>query len=219
MKKILLTALIVGFSFNVHISNAHAGILEFFFPSLAEKEEDPSITLRAPFADPIENNTKVEALSINKIPLELAHRQPREMADVTSTIISNSLVFQEKDYEKTLERILTTFDEQGKEEYKSFLNTSKILRVLKTEKFFVRSFVSGTPILMNSGPIDGRYRWLFDVPIMISYMNNGISEYKAGEEPTNQRMTIRIQLGRTADAPSDTGVMVERWSAKIQNIE
>ena len=218
--RLILFTLLFAFS-GLQTTPASAGLLEFFFPSLAKKEPDLTETLRAPFAEPpaAGNEEQTEALSKNSVPIELPHMQNGQMAKQISTMVSESLAFQSTDYKDDLRKILGNFDEEGKAEYKKFLQDSKIARVLQTNKFYIRSIVTDTPILINSGPVQNRHRWLFDVPVMVSYMKRDTADYKAGNQATNQKMTVRIQVGRSEDAPAETGVFTERWSAKVKSVD
>ena len=111
------------------------------------------------------------------------------------------------------------FSDEGQGEYKEFLEKSSIQRVLDTKGFYVRSFVTDTPIVLNSGEVQGRYRWLFDVPVTVRYLSRKSKNYKGGDAATNQKMTVRLQVGRHDDAPEKTGVIVEKWSAKIKSVD
>lgn len=204
---------------------AKAGWLELFFPHLDTSEPDLSETLQAPFADiaPVEEGQAVKAadeyLPENAVPVEKPHRQAAHISEYVSEIVSQSLLYEGADYRAELLEILKDFDGPGKQEYQVFLAEKNILKVLQSGKYDVRSFVMDLPLLLNSGPVDGRYRWLFEVPVMVSYLEKGDDNYRDGAQPTNQKIVIRLQVGRHPDVKNQTGILVEKWSGKVRKID
>jgi hypothetical protein len=202
-----------------------AGWLELFFPHIDTSGPDLSETLQAPFADlpPLEEGQeaagKDDYLPENAVPVEKPHRQVAHISEYVSEIVSQSLLYEGADYRKDLLEVLSHFDAAGKQEYQTFLAENNILKVLQSGKYAVRSFVMDVPLLLNAGPVDGRYRWLFEVPVMVSYMEKGDADYRDGGKSTNQKIVIRLQVGRHLDAQNQTGILVEKWSGTVRKID
>lgn len=215
---IFVLAVLVGFSLSP--AAAHAGLLEFFFPSLAKKEPNLHETLRAPFADisdeDEDGNPKL-VIPENQTPLEKPHRPSPQIGEFVSDFISNAMTFK-KDYRKELDEILTGFDPQGAEQYKTFLQEKNILKILESGQYRIQSFTMGLPLRLNEGSVDGRYHWLFQAPVMVSYLPYGMDDYK-GAQPTNQKILVKVQVGRYNDAPNRAGLLVERWEGTVQKLD
>jgi hypothetical protein len=96
-----------------------------------------------------------------------------------------------------------------------FYRKNGLTKVLESKKYYIRSFVQETPLLLNEGTVEGRYRWLYEVPVMISYMDRNMHGYK-DVQPVSQTITLKIQVGRAADQSKD--ILIESWTGKVQNI-
>ena len=215
MSRVLLVAIICLFAVP-----AQAGLLEFLFPSLRDEGYNPSETLQAPFAEPEQATGEEAKLSQpeDAIPLDQPHRASADISEWTVNTVSDLMMFEHVDYKKKLEETKRYFDQGGRGQYDAFLNDTKIIKVLESGKYEVRSYVSDAPLLLNEGAVSGSYRWLYEVPVMVSYLPRGSSTYK-NLEPVNQSIVIRLQVGRSADAETDLRLQVERWSGKARKMD
>lgn len=211
-----------------------AGLLEFFFPSTRKKEYDPTYTMQAPFAVDEEARKKQidqqadpnapkppppkHVMPENNTPLSQAHRDNREISAWLTNSLSEAMTFDKPDYKEMLKADEQYFTDTGKAEYLKFLADHSLLKVLESGKFDVRSFVQGQPLLLNEGAVNGVYRWLYEVPMMVSYMERGAKSYK-DLEPVNQQLVLTVQVGRVAGVMDGAAILIERWNGKGQRVE
>ncbi len=205
------------FSMIIPQQPAHAGVLEFFFPTLRNADDDPAKTLQAPFADVEDDAEKGAKNNNDAVPLNLPHRAMTDITKWVVTVTSEVMTFS-GDYKTELEVGTAYFDEGGRQQYDAFIEEKKILNVMASGKYDVRSYVRDTPILLNEGAVQGRYRWLYEVPLMISYLQRGVKDYKE-VEAVNQNMVLRVQIGRSETAENDLGLQIERWTGKVQKMD
>lgn len=191
--------------------SANAGLLEFLFPSLRDEGPNPSETLQAPFADHEAQNDPTKRKPENAVSLELPHRSTPIITQWVITEISNVMSFDKPDVREELAEEKAFFDAGGHAEYMAFLRDAKIADVLKSGKYMVRSYVQDSPVLLNEGAVEGRYRWLYEVPVQVSYLQHGTADYE-NAEPVNQDIVVRVQIGRTADAENELALRMERWT-------
>lgn len=197
-------------------SSAQAGILEFFFGKMKDEGPDPMQTGVAPFAyDPSKPAEILEGLPESAVPSHLPHRSPAHLAEWITTVSSEILTFEKSDYREEIKLRKNYFDSSGLREYVAFLQERNIIKILEDGTFHVRSFVEEQPLLLNEGVVDGRYRWLYEVPVMVSYMNKGMKTYKKADA-VNQRIILKIQIGRSADASGVDGLKIEHFSGKAE---
>lgn len=224
MRKIIIFALIAlslvvvsGVS-----SPAQAGWLEFFFPTLAKQEPSPSETLQAPFAydDKMQAPTAPSGtnLPVNAVPLNQAHRSNAAVSDWVKGIIPDVMTIAGADYNVELEKSAPYFDATGREQFKTFLEEKGIMKVLQSQKYHVRSFVQDGPFFLNEGELSGTYHWLFEVPVMVTYLDRAMTDYKTAD-PLSQRVMLTVQVGRSASAANAEGLLLERWSGKVQKLD
>ncbi|MCC6597222.1 MAG: DotI/IcmL family type IV secretion protein [Alphaproteobacteria bacterium] len=220
--RIILSSLVVA-SLMLFSGVAHAGLLEFFFPSLKTEEPDPMQTLQAPFAadgqaPQLVGPRAVQSLPENAIPMQQPHRATRQITDWVVTVVSEAMTFDSKDMEAEKDGSLKYFNTGGRAQYEQFLKDSKLRNVIDSQKYSVRSYVRDAPLLLNEGEVKGYYRWLYEVPIMVSYMGRNEKDYRQAT-PVNQQMVITLQIGRSPMAEDSAGIVVESWSGKVQELD
>lgn len=222
MKSALLTVLMCLAAF-LHTAPAFAAksLWDVFGSMFEEKpvEPDPGQTLQAPFAyDP---NRKIEAgetLPENAVPLDISHRSSSEIGKWLMTAVSDTMSF-EIDEEGAAAPIKREyFTPSGVTQFQEFLTKTGIQKVLDSRKYHMRSFVRQSPLLLNEGAVQGHYRWLFEVPLMVSYITPGNFKYE-NSEAINQAITLTVQVTRVREGGGAEGVLIEIWKGKIEALE
>lgn len=197
---------------------AAKSIWDVFGSMFREKpaEPDPAKTLQAPFAyDPDRKINPNEALPENAVPLDVSHRSPQEIGEWLMTAISDAMSF-----EITPDGTRPVFKREyftpsGLAQFEEFLTKSGIQKVLDSRKYHLRSFVRNTPLVLNEGAVHGHYRWLYEVPVMVSYIDAAGFKYK-DKDAINQAITLTVQVTRVKDGGGKEGVLIEIWNGKIE---
>ncbi len=210
-------------------SRAQAGVIEFLFPSLRQQDADPSTTLEAPFAEkksagPSRTGTaqpsqKPSSLPENAIPMDQPHRNTSQITEWIINAAADALTFDKADSKTKLAGTRPYFNQTGREQYEAFLTETKLVKVLESEKYYIRSYVNDAPLLLNEGVTGGTYHWLYEVPVMVSYMTRASKGYKEGAIPLNQKMMITLQIGRSNATKDPSGLIVETWKGKVEKID
>lgn len=194
-------------------------ILREYMPFLFKKEEGPKPedTLVAPFADPevIEESKNRAAnqpvLPVNAVPLDLPHRTAKEVGRWLMVATAESLSFGVGTFDERQKKVAAYFTPEAYEKYISFLDTGSYREKLRSGSVSLHNFVREEPFLLNNGPVEGRYRWLFEVPVMLSYLPAGATGYK-DEDPVNEALVFRIEVSRVPHAGVEE-VLISNWSA------
>ncbi len=226
---LLLFAVLLSSVFVIAPKQSHAGWVEFFFPMLKDEAEDPANTLRAPFAEP-EEGEDVEATeeqtdtvdlrnpSNKSVPLNLSHRSDRDIGRWVTTAVADAITFVEEDSAAEMEEHKAKFDKNGWAEFEKFLADTNMIKVIESDRYQLRSYVKGTPLLLNEGSVSQRYRWLYEVSADISYMDRNVKDYDKAE-PQTRNLRILVQIGRHKDANNEAGIFIERWDGKVVRAE
>ena len=193
---------------------AQASLWEFFFPSLRKYEADPSTTLQAPFSVDAEGNKIVIPDEDKKEDLAQPHRIAADLGEWLGSIVAEAMTFESADYKDDMNKTAPYFTPEARALYLAFLEDKKVMKILESKRYHVRSIVEDTPLVLVEKPLDGRYRWLFEVPILVTYMPHELTDYKRGDA-TTQHMKLNIQVGRVPAAP-DHGVLIEQWEGTIE---
>ena len=212
---------VLAFCVALPLNPAQAGLLQFLFPSLRDRSSDPTETMQAPFA--VDQNAAaqgegqvVEPADLENqntlIALSLPHMADIDVAKWVTRVVSDSIMF-EGDVAAKKQELAIYFDAGGMSQYEAFLKAQKIDTVIASNRSDVMGFVNDEPLLLNKGAVNDRYRWLYEVPLTVSYIQRGVRDYKAVEAVT-QNYKLQIQLGRSGEAEKDSGLQLERWSGE-----
>jgi len=200
---------------------SHAGIIDFLFPSLREEEYDPTEGMIAPFAagQDAEEREKLDSLPEGDIALSKPHRLSKDIGMWLMTAAGEAMNFDSGQAEARMSELNHFFDTAGRNQYIQFLRDQKILSVVQDGRFDVRSFVNEQPLLLNEGVVNERYRWLFRVPVVLSYMDKDMASYKGGDAKLTQKASLNIQIGRIKADDKPDGLQIEQWSGNIKPMD
>jgi hypothetical protein len=183
-------------------------------------EPKPEETLQAPFSYGRAMDTS-EKTDLSSDPL-LAHPHhgEKEISKILVTYVSEVLSYNAvpNGSKELIDSKRIYFSENGYSQYMNFMQSNNITKVIEAGRFNIKSFVESTPLLLNATALDGRYRWVYEIPIMISYMDARNFNYK-DNEPINQKIILTVQIGRVDEAKNKSGILIETWSGKAQKIE
>jgi hypothetical protein len=199
-----------------------SNFIENFYKDLfyTEKEPDPSGTLIAPFADkshlkPLTEQQKIAGvLPTNQSPLDRSHRSVEDLSKWLLMAIPQCLSFTADSYPEQLETLATGFSDPALEQFKAWVNDTGIMSSLQNNGMQLNGFVTEQPFLLNEGVVNGRYRWLFEVPVMVSFVPRGTTSYSQEKGIRTQRLMITLQLGRIPNSIIEHGIDIESWSVQ-----
>lgn len=196
-------------------SPAHAGTLTDWLNKLFGKDNapKPEETLIAPFADKgvaVINGPTPQTLTAS---IRSPHRASRDIGVWAVTAVSNAMSFPAGSSAGQLKDKQSLFDAKGFDGYAAFVNTSGLLNSPDGETYDIRGFVPQEPVLLNEGELDGAYRWLFELPVMVTYQRPGLTEYKDAR-PLVRSFKIRLQVGRVAEGGGEEGILIESWDGQ-----
>lgn len=200
----------------------HAGWLEFLFPELKQSANDPSKTLKAPFADPdavIDPTVNKQGLGENATPINMRHRSSAVITKWMESTAADMLVYDAKDYGEQYKKKALAFDTAGLKEYVSFLNSESIVSSLKSGTYNVRSFVKDVPVIINEGEVAGRYRWLYRIKVMVSFVKTDMLSYKDSDtsDEVSKDYILTVHIGRSDKVKNEHGLLIEGWSAVVDD--
>ncbi len=217
LRLFLGVALVFSFSVVASPSAKANEFFDFFFPS-APKGPNPAVTLKAPFAneDAVIEEMDASGNASNQTPLHLRHRTNDIITMWVQTLIPDMISYKAQDYNRQYVDKSKGFDKAGLAEYVKFLNERNFVKTLKTGRYDIAGFIKDYPVLLNEGAVDGSYRWLYQVNIMVTYIESGVKNYaeiKDGEA-VSQEFVLTFQIGRSREAANEHGLLIESWSVK-----
>lgn len=195
---------------------AHA-FFDFLFPA-PSTEPDPSETLRAPFAseDDVIFDMDSGGNELAITPLDERHRTNRVITNWLQEFLPTLLTFSSENYQRSIREALINFTAVGGEEYRTFLEQTNIIKTLQTGRYSVTGVINDFPVVMNEGAIDGRYRWLYQTGVMITFYDQNIETARPNSEreAITLEYTLTFQVGRYRESPNEHGLYIESWGFK-----
>lgn len=197
---------------------------DYFSNLFAKPDEadqvDPTGTLVAPFADqekvkPLATEERYLALTAsNNVAIDQPHRNDNDLGEWLMQAVAYAVSFDSTTYQKKLQELTTGFSPAGLEQYNNWVLSSGILSTLESGGQELHGLVNETPFLLNQGVVNGRYRWLFEIPVMVSFIPRGVTEVTPETTRQNQKLVVSVQIGRIPNSVLEHGVQIESWSVR-----
>jgi hypothetical protein len=149
-----------------------------------------------------------------KAALDKPHRSVQEIQDWVSEMVADSVTFDDRNFPLVKARVKAFYTKTGFEQYQSYLETSGILTKLKDRSLVLKGFVEGPPQLLNEQNVNGAYRWLFRVPLVVSFIPAGANNLKAAnasKKISTSRLNVTLQVKRVNFRGNYDALQVESW--------
>lgn len=118
---------------------------------------------------------------------------------------TETMTFGFNDYRRRLQNSSRHFTRQGWESFTSALSRARIIEGLESGQQIITAVPSGAPILQSEGLVAGRYQWVVQIPLTLTY--------QAGTRQRVQNMLVTVVVVRVPRLESANGVGIDRWLA------
>jgi hypothetical protein len=148
----------------------------------------------------------------NTVSLMTPHRSESDIKTYLTRISSDILSFDKQSFSDVMKNIRPYFTDAAFSQYNQYLLDSGIAETVRTEDIKVSSYVDTPPFFVNSSVINNTYKWLYDIPIVISYIPLGHNMAEKSEDLVSTEVYLRLQITRVID-PDDkiNGMKIEDW--------
>ncbi len=144
--------------------------------------------------------------------LKIQHLSGREVAMHLSDIIAESLTFTKDNFTTNAAAMQKYFTPDGYQQYLQFLGSSGVRETLNEQNLQSGAYIEETPMELTKGVYDGVYKWVFEVPVTISYMPRESESYRDSQtQVQNRRFVLRAQFARVQDAQNPDVIKIENW--------
>ncbi len=217
MFKIFCEKVLVRFSFVI----AFLGFLGVFVYAYYTEIYIPSPDGRAPFfettIDPSGEGKGIVMIPDKRfseektISLENIHLSNKELQGWISMAVSESLSFDKDDYSTISKKVNSYFTKAGLQEYQDYLLSSNIIKSIKKNNYRMNVFVEQPPLLLNGSTIKGVYRWLYQIPVTITFLKRYEDGYVETKGAVNRKLNLRIQVRRIDIDGDFNAIQIESW--------
>ena len=115
------------------------------------------------------------------------------------------MTFGFNDYRRRLQESSRNFTRRGWESFTQALQRSRIIEMVEANQQVVTAVPQGAPILESQGLVAGRYQWIIQIPMVLSY--------QAGSATRSDSLLVTVVVVRVPRLESPNGIGIEQWIA------
>lgn len=116
------------------------------------------------------------------------------------------MTFGFSDYRRRLQEASRNFTRRGWESFTVALQRSRIIETVNEFQQVVTAAPASAPILKEEGVVAGRYRWVVQLPLVLTY--------QSGARTRSDNLLITFVVVRVHRLESPNGVGIEQWVAE-----
>lgn len=182
----------------------------FFFAAWLETDNVPPEGMRMPaeaaaaFGKP--------SIADPENALALQNISTRDLARTLSDVVAETLSFDKSNFAYNTSAMRKYFTREGYAQYRQFLTSAGFEQSLMQQNMRAAAYAEEDPRELSRGLYNGAYKWLFEVPVTISFTpGNGQDIGESASQQQNKRMMLRVQWTRVKDAEDPNAVRIEIW--------
>lgn len=141
------------------------------------------------------------------------HRAVPQVADWTALSVGVMLNFDAAGYGTHITAMSGYADDKTLGDFQSFVDQNKILDTLKNGNLRVTSSVEEMPLLLNKGAVDGVYRWLYEIPVLLTFLPQDAKSYMDSDH-VSQHVIVNAQVGRVTYQTNPDELQIESFSVR-----
>ncbi len=115
------------------------------------------------------------------------------------------MTFGFNDYQRRLQESSRNFTRRGWESFTHALELSRIIEMVKSNQQVATAAPRGAPILQSEGEFNGRYQWVVQLPMILTY--------QSGSKMRSDSLLVTLVVVRVPRLESPNGVGIEQWVA------
>jgi len=115
------------------------------------------------------------------------------------------MTFGFNDYRRRLQESSRNFTRRGWESFTQALQRSRIIEMVEANQQVVTAAPQGAPILESQGLVAGRYQWIVQLPMVLTY--------QSGARSRTDSLLVTVVIVRVPRLESPNGIGIEQWIA------
>ncbi len=142
---------------------------------------------------------------IPMVPLSQPNLSTPSLMSWVAQSATGVMTFGFSDYRRRLQESSRNFTKRGWESFTQALQRSRIIEMVEVNQQIITAAPKGAPVLESEGLVAGRYQWVVQVPLILTYIS-GAKTYNTG-------LLVTIVVVRVPRLESPNGVGIEQWIA------
>lgn len=145
--------------------------------------------------------------------LEVQHLGTRDVARMLTEIVTEALSFNKSTFAGNTAAVKKYFTPEGYAQYTAFLQTAGLQQALTAQDLRSGVLIDNEPLELSHGVSAGAFKWLFEVPVTLSFMPASARNYDGSNATMaqNRKFILRAQFTRVKDANDPDAIKIEIW--------
>ena len=194
---------------------AFAGVFVFAVRMEKDNVPPPGLTMTGDFkaAEYSPFGAAADADGAAKNPLSIQNLSTRDIAQLFTVIVTETLSFDAAGLSANQAEVQKYFTPGGYAQYTAFLESTGLKQSLAAQNLRAGALVDQEPVELSHGVYGDTYKWLFEVPVTMSFMPASAKTYEGNTAPLaqNRKFVLRAQFTRVKDAADPDAVKIEIW--------
>ena len=119
---------------------------------------------------------------------------------------SDVMTFGFHDYQRRLQEASVYFTRRGWQSFTEALDRSRIMEGVQQSQRVVTAAPKSAPVITQQGLVDGIYRWVVELPLIVTYQSGTITQ--------SDTLNLQLVLVRVSTLDSPSGVGIQQWVAR-----
>tara|TARA_R110001592_G_scaffold3525_14_gene19948 strand:- start:1781 stop:2464 length:684 start_codon:yes stop_codon:yes gene_type:complete len=142
---------------------------------------------------------------IPMVPLSQPNLSTPALMSWVAQATTEVMTFGFNDYRRRLQESSRNFTKRGWESFTQALQRSRIIEMVEVNQQIITAAPKGAPILQSEGLVAGRYQWVVEIPLVLTY--------RSGAKTSNTGLLVTVIIVRVPRLESANGVGIEQWIA------
>lgn len=138
-------------------------------------------------------------------PLDRPNLDTPALMSWVATAAAEVMTFTYTDYQKRLQQASRHFTKIGWETFTTAMQKSRILDSVQAQAQLVSAQPKSAPVLMSEGILGGKYRWVIQMPLQVTYRN--------GANTRSDTLQLNLVVERVPSLENPYGVGIAQWIA------
>lgn len=140
------------------------------------------------------------------IPLNQPNLSTPALMSWVAQAATEVMTFGFNDYKRRLQEASRNFTQPGWRSFSTALDNSKIIESVTSQQQVVTAAPRGAPIITYEGEVEGRYQWLIEVPLVVTF--------QSGSQRRSVNYSVQVVVVRLSRLENPNGIGIEQWVAK-----
>ena len=208
--------------------NGIPDVIGGYMPKTVEELDDLKAldTMTAPFAEaemaakPVELHPDIKYDPLGTQPsinaeLNIQNLNEADVSEWTRSKVSEALTFTIPGIKDHAGNIKGFMSSAGIQEFNKFLDKTSIVKLMQSGNYNLYTSVLDVPVLRLQGPAGGRFSWLYEMPISLTFLPPGYTSYEGleSDQYRSELINVRVQVSRSAKGQGVEGLLIETWEA------